>query len=106
MDPNWISWEDAQRTRIAALDKYSRLHKPQTQEQRDAKLKLAEDCAILALLTYQPPDRVGVIRRLSLGGTLVFEEDEGWHVDLTKFRHKTSKFYVSSMRIPHTAAGL
>ena len=42
--------------------------------------------------------QVGVIRRLSLGedGTLVqADEGGGWQIDLTRFRHKTSKFYVS-----------
>ena len=37
-------------------------------------------------------DRVGVIRRLAIGDTLIQSEGE-WKIDLTKFRHKTSKFY-------------
>jgi len=37
-------------------------------------------------------DRVGVIRRLAIGDTLIQAEGE-WKIDLTKFRHKTSKFY-------------
>ena len=39
-----------------------------------------------------PPDRVGVIRRLRVGATLV-KEGTGYVIDLTKFKHKTSKFY-------------
>jgi len=45
-----------------------------------------------------------VIRRLSMGETLVHEGDEeGWVLDLTAFRHKTSKFWgpsVSSLSKP------
>ena len=93
LDPNWISWEDAQRTRIAALKKFKEAKSTaRSQEQRKALLKLAEDCCIIAFHTYQPPDRVGVIRRLAIGESLRKDED-GWAIDCTKFRHKTSKFY-------------
>jgi hypothetical protein len=36
--------------------------------------------------------RVGVTRRLRFGATLI-EDGDGYNVDLTRFKHKTSKFY-------------
>lgn len=92
-DANWLSWEEAQETRMKALASFNEVKTAgRTQPQRERRLRLAEDCAILAFLTLQPPDRVGVIRRLALHETLLQDEDE-WVIDLTKFRHKTSKFY-------------
>ena len=79
-------------------------------------MRLCEEMTILHFLTCQPPDRVGVIRRLSLNsdaGTLV-QHGPDWVIDLAKFRyvlycntrltdcdisgdrHKTSKFYGAS----------
>ena len=91
--------EDAQRTRIAAkkkLDQTKSTHL--SQEERAVRRRLCEDCCILFVLAVQPPDRVGVIRRLSRdkGGTLIKAEgDSGWLIDRTKFRHK-----VVSSQIP------
>jgi len=55
LDPNFISWEDAQRTRIAAKKKFDELCDASrlSSEQRASLLKLGEDCAILHFLTYQ-----------------------------------------------------
>ena len=98
LDPNSISWEDAQRTRIAAVQKFKDTAlTTRSHEQRQARLKLAEDCCILAFHTYQPPDRVGVVRRLAIGETLIKRDDGCWAIDCTKFRHKTSKFYGPSI---------
>ena len=50
-DKNWISWEDAHRSRLAckkALDEAT---------DRQNRLVLAEEYCALAMLTYMPPDR-------------------------------------------------
>ena len=61
LDPNFITWADAQRTRIAAKKKLDELiagsGRP-SREERAIRLRLAEDCCILHFLTLQPPDRV------------------------------------------------
>jgi hypothetical protein len=45
--------------------------------------------------------QVGVLRRLALGTTLLREAD-AWVIDLTKFKHKTSRFYgPSKTQISH-----
>jgi len=65
---------------------------------RYEKLQLAEDALIISLYTVAPPDRVGVIRKLSWGHTLKRGGGTGYFIDLTAPRlHKTSKFYGPSM---------
>jgi hypothetical protein len=38
-----------------------------------------------------PPDRVGVIRRLAFEDTLKKHTDGSWYIDVTAFKHKTSR---------------
>ena len=112
-DPNWISWEvsdyharacmsffhnsltlpprcdvqEAQQTRITCLQRYSEMVDSESRDE-SRLMRLCEDLTILHFLTCQPPDRVGVIRRLSLNSdaaTLV-QHGPDWVIDLTKFR--------------------
>jgi len=108
LDPNWISFEDAQLTRISCERALAELGPPTSHQEHEKRVKLAQQCAILGLLTLQPPDRVGILRRLALGTTLVHEGDQdGWVIDLRNFRHKTSKVGIQrSTRAPPLVASL
>ena len=91
----WISWAEAQDTRLEAI---RRLEATTSRTQRHERLQLAEDALIISLYTVAPPDRVGVIRKLSWGNTLKRGGGTGFFIDLTAPRlHKTSKFYGPSM---------
>ena len=46
--------------------------------------------------TVQPPDRVGVVRKLRLGVTLK-KEGTSYTLDMTTARYKTSRFYGPSI---------
>ena len=86
--PAWISWEEAQQTRINAIHAL-REGPPAARWDR---ITAQEDIVILCLYTTAPPDRVGVIRTLSHGRTLKKGGDTGWYIDLTTPRlHKTVK---------------
>lgn len=61
---NWLSWEDANRARVAAVEK---LNACTNSAERP---KLLRDCLVLAFHTLQPPDRVGVVVRALLVPTL------------------------------------
>ena len=61
---NWLSWEDANRARVAAVEK---LNACTDGAQRP---KLIRDCLVLAFHTLQPPDRVGVVVRALLAPCL------------------------------------
>ena len=84
----WLSWDEAQATRYNAL-KFMRESPPVNRWER---INLQEMIVIICLLTTAPPDRVGVLRRLSFGRTLRKGGDTGWLIDLTaKNLHKTSR---------------
>jgi hypothetical protein len=58
-------------------------------------LALVRDCLVLSCLTCQPPDRLGVLRKMRFGATLKRGEAPGtWLLNLTEGRgkHKTAKF--------------
>ena len=63
-------------------------------------LGLLRDVLLLHLFTVQPPDRVGVVRRLRPGDTLKrapFAVPAKYELDLTApHAHKTSRFYGPS----------
>ena len=86
--PNFISWEDVQKTRLAVAKAYAAV--PPTAD-RAVKRKALLDLLVVLFHSITPPDRVGVIRRLKFGVTLVKEKPGEWAIDLTKFRHKTSR---------------
>ena len=56
------------------------------------KLHALKEWLIISLHTVQPPDRVGVVRKLRLGVTLKKEEGS-YTLDMTQARYKTSRFY-------------
>ena len=94
--PGWIAFEDAQRARAKAIEAQ------EAYRGSDAKQRLAlvRDCLVLSFLTCQPPDRVGVLRKMRFGATLKRGEAPGaWLLDLTERRgqHKTAKFYGPSV---------
>jgi hypothetical protein len=95
-DPCFIQFEDAQRARAAAIE----AHSAYAGTDHKKRLGLVRDCLILSFLTCQPPDRVGVLRKLRYGATLKRGEASGaWVLDLTERRgcHKTAKFYGPSV---------
>jgi hypothetical protein len=99
---NWLSWEDAQRARVSAVEKYF------ATKERGKQQTLLRECMLLAFMTLQPPDRVGVIRRLRLGeGGSIYKkgEDELYTVDLSSLKHKTSRFYGPSVSSLPSAIG-
>ena len=51
-DKNWISWRDAQLTRLEAIRAYKAAKGP-------AKRDLLRSVLVISFLTIQPPDRVG-----------------------------------------------
>ena len=65
-DPSWIDFPDAQKARVAAEQAYRKMapmpHK--------AKALALREWLVIALHTCQPPDRVGIVRKLRLGHTL------------------------------------
>ena len=57
--------------------------------------QLLMDAIAITIFTYGPVDRVGVIRKLRVGETLVKGADGAWSVDLTKAMraHKSAKYH-------------
>eukprot|EP00966_Prymnesium_polylepis_P021282 489442-Prymnesium_polylepis.1 len=87
----WLEWEDVQKARITAMNKLNDVTQTGTPA---AKRNALRDAAALSLLSLIPPDRVGCIRKLRLGGTLKRKQGGGWMMDLSRQRdgHKTSRF--------------
>ena len=103
-------------TRVKCLEAYNKLPATTTMQQKAAKLN---DLLVLLFHSITPPDRyacaqadahnsrssltsslrtirsVGVVRRLRIGSTLVKQRNGSWIIDLSKFRHKTSKCELS-----------
>ena len=77
-DKNYITWSEAQQTRINVLSKVEAMDTQRitTSIQRENRLRLAEDALIVSFHVCAPPDRVGVIRRLTLGKTLKPDEED------------------------------
>ena len=73
----WLDWEAVQGVRVAAEDS---LCSATTKAER---LKLTRDVAVLRMLADQPPDRVGVLRTLKLGGSLKRKPDGSYELDLS-----------------------
>ena len=102
----WISWIEAKQTRHAALSALDSLPKSTP---RSKRLEVHTDALIICFFTIMPPDRCSVIRLLSvaLEGASAQEKSnvtlkpcvgsDGFYIDLTKFKHKTSKYYGPSM---------
>ena len=82
-----IDWEDVQRTRIAACQALEEYEEQASQDPKRLK-QLLKDVLVVLFHSITPPDRVGVIRRLRFGATLV-EDGDGFNIDLRRFKHKT-----------------
>ena len=48
---NWLSWEDANKARVSAVEKYI------AAKDKAKKQTLMKECMLLAFMTLQPPDR-------------------------------------------------
>ena len=99
--PDWLSWGDAKLTRRNVLAAVGEL---QPSAPRSAQLALYTDALIICLLTIMPPDRCSVIRCLSVpigledaDCTLKKQDNGDYYIDLSSFKHKTSKWYGISM---------
>ena len=84
----FLDWEAVQRVRVAAEKALG------SAKTKAAKLKLTRDVMVLRLLADQPPDRVGVVRTLRLGGSLKRKPDGSYELDLSEpGAHKTSAVF-------------
>ena len=86
---SWLDWDAVQRVRVAA-----EIALEAAKSDAD-KLKLIRDVVILRLLADQPPDRVGVTRKLRLGFSLKRKVDgAGYELDLSEpGQHKTAAIF-------------
>ena len=83
----WIEFEDCQKARVAAETAW------RTATGHSTKIKALRDWTLISCFTCLPADRVGVIRLLRLGSTLIKESDGSYTLNLTQMRqHKTSRF--------------
>ena len=82
----FLEWDAVQRVRVAAEEALAAAQpKP---------LKLLRDVTLLRLIADQPPDRVGVIRKLQLDETLKRQADGSYVLDLSQpGAHKTSSTF-------------
>ena len=99
-----MSWEDAQKARVAAV----KLYLAATERGKKQTLDLLRECLVLSFMTLQPPDQVGVVRRLRLGegGSLYKKkEDALYTVNLSTLKHTTSRFYGPSISSLPAAIG-
>ena len=88
---NWLDWASVQRARVHANNAYD-----ECDDDEEGKLARARDALVMTLLTHQPPDRVGVARKLQLGGTLKWTFD-GYVLDLSQpDAHKTAGVFGPS----------
>ena len=82
----WLDWDACQRARLRAERIFAACDGDDPRE----CLALSRVCCVLVLLTALPPDRVGVYRRLRLGGTLKVLGDASYQIDLSeRGAHKT-----------------
>ena len=83
----YLDWDDVQRARVAAEEALA------AAETEAETLKRTRDVLIIRLLADQPPDRVGVVRSLMLGGSLKRKLD-GYQLDLSEpGAHKTAAVF-------------
>jgi hypothetical protein len=93
--PDWISWATAKVARESAMAAM-RVALKKRPANRSKQLLAVSQALVISLLTVMPPDRCGVVRRLAFGDTLK-KRDGSYHIDLTSFKHKTSRYYGPSM---------
>jgi hypothetical protein len=88
---NWLDWPEVQRCRVHAERKLVGLMDAGAVQ--GEQLLAARDVLILVLVTFQPPDRVGVHRLLQLGVTLR-REGAGFRLALeSPNAHKTAAYF-------------
>ena len=86
---NWLSWRECQLARVSVEQQCLR-----EAAESEASLGTLHDCALLTLLTYQPPDRVGVYRTLQLGTSLLPTVDGGYQLNVAESNaHKTASIF-------------
>ena len=99
----WLTWQECQLTRLASVLAADGALAPGSHASQADRLKLCEDACIIAFYTAAPPDRVGIIRTLSINctGATLRKMDGGngpWVIDLTAPRlHKTAKWYGATI---------
>jgi len=87
----YLDWDGIQLVRVAAEERLA------AAETEAATLRLTRDVTVLRLLADQPPDRVGVVRTLKLGGSLKRKPDGSYILDLsTPGAHKTASVFGAS----------
>ena len=98
-DPNWVDWPTVQQGRIKCLAAWNASQgKPHAE-----KMKLLREVLVMLFFSVQPPDRVGIIRRLRFGMSVKANGD-GFDLDLSNMRFKNSKFYgVRERRVERDA---
>lgn len=101
-DPNWIDWPTLQQGRIKCLAAWNASQRKPHAE----KMKLLREVLVMLFFSVQPPDRVGIIRRLRFGMSVKANGD-GFDLDLSNMRFKNSKFYgptvtsISPLIVPY-----
>lgn len=82
---NWLSWRECQLARVSVEQQCLR-----EASEGEVSLGALHDCALMTLLTYQPPDRVGIYRTLNLGASLLPTADGGYQLNVAEpGAHKT-----------------
>ena len=94
---NWLEWRECQLARV---------HAERIAGAADADLGALHDACLLALLTYQPPDRVGVIRTLRLGHNLL-PATNGYQLNVASpIAHKTAAVFGPTKTTMPAAIGV
>ena len=84
---NWLSWSEVQAARVHAETEC-------LQAGSAATLDMLHDVCLLTVLTFQPPDRVGLMRTLQLGGSLKRTGSGGFLLDVSSSTsHKTAAYF-------------
>ena len=96
--PNWLSWEDCQHARVHAEAAC------ETEVDGGVPLSALHDCCLLTLLTYQPPDRVRLMRTLRLGTSLKRAGEGLFQLNVASpAAHKTAAFFGATRTTLPTA---
>ena len=86
---NWLTWRECQLARVHAEQQCLR-----EAAEGEASLDALHDCALLALFTYQPPDRVRIYRTLQFGTSLLLIDGGGHQINVAEPEaHKTISIF-------------
>ena len=92
----FIEWADVQKARVKCVEAAAEAAKAaKSNADYDKLRKLLKEAAAISLSSLLPPDRVGVIRKLTFGRSLKKTAAGVWKIELDGIadKHKTSKFY-------------